>query len=98
MRMCRSRRSPGSSWGLISIKRRACPAYATLERILWNLHVLAIFSGGQMGIVTGDCHIECIDHIHCGLPAPQDGIDEVIAEVAVRAAVSSRRDTRRQGV
>ncbi len=51
-----------------------------------------------MRIITGNCHIQRIDDINPWFATTQDGVDEVVTEVAMRAAMSPWRNARWQSV
>ena len=51
-----------------------------------------------MRIIAGNCHIQRVDNIDPRFATAQDGVDEVVTEVAMRAAVCPWLNARRQSV
>ena len=51
-----------------------------------------------MGIVAGDGHVQCVNHVNCRFSTQKNGVDEIVRKVAVGTAVSARLNTWWQGV
>jgi hypothetical protein len=68
------------------------------QRILRNLQRFAIVHSGQVTVIAGDSHMQRIDHIDRRFTTAKNGVDKVVTEVAVRAAMSARPNSRRQSV
>ncbi len=67
-----------------------------LQGILRDLHPLATLHCRLVRDDSGEGHVQCFSHIDDGFFIQQDGFDEMIGQLPMRAAMSTGSDARWQ--
>ena len=66
------------------------------QRILRDRQRLAVVDRGQVSVIARHGHIQCVDHVDRRFATADDRVDEVVTQIAMRAAVSTRPNSWRQ--